>query len=93
LTYKPSCNGIQNTVTRRIAAGFILLMTTIITPEEAIKLGHTSITMPYNEKCETDMKWLRTVLRDMVGCRSSLVETPKGLEVWRHKKEINTLTQ
>ena len=68
-------------------------MITIITREEATKLGHTSITMPYDEKNETEMTWLRTVLRDMAGCRSSLVETPKGLEVWRHKKEINTLTQ
>ena len=68
-------------------------MITIITPEEAAKLGHTSITMPYNEKCETEMTWIRTVLRDMAGCRSSLVEMPKGLEVWRHKQEINTLTQ
>jgi hypothetical protein len=68
-------------------------MITIITPEEATKLGHTSITMPYDEESETEMTWLRTVLRDMSGCRSSLVETPKGLEVWRHKNEINTLTQ
>jgi hypothetical protein len=68
-------------------------MRNIISPEEAVKLGHTSITMPYDEKSETEMTWLRTVLRDMAGCRSSLVETPRGLEVWRHKQEINTLTQ
>jgi hypothetical protein len=29
----------------------------------------------------------------MRGCNVSLVDTGRGLEVWRHKKELNTIKE
>jgi hypothetical protein len=68
-------------------------MIEMITPMEAEKLGHIPLTRPYREELEHEMVWLRTVLRDMRGCNFSLVDTGRGLEVWRHKNEINTIKE
>ncbi len=69
------------------------LMIEMLTPNEAQKLGHVPLTRPYKEELEHEMRWLRTVLRDMRGCNFSLVDTGRGLEVWRHKKELNTIKE
>jgi hypothetical protein len=69
------------------------LMIEMLTPMEAQKLGHVPLTRPYREDYEHEMRWLRTVLRDMRGCNFSLVDTGRGLEVWRDKREINTIKE
>jgi hypothetical protein len=69
------------------------LMIEMLTPMEAERLGHVPLTRPYREDYEHEMRWLRTVLRDMRGCNFSLVDTGRGLEVWRHKKELNTIKE
>jgi hypothetical protein len=69
------------------------LMIEMLTPMEAQKLGHVPLTRPYREDYEHEMRWLRTVLRDMRGCNFSLVDTGRGLEVWRDKKELNTIKE
>lgn len=71
----------------------ITLMIEMLTPMEAQKLGHVPLTRPYREELEHEMRWLRTVLRDMRGCNFSLVDTGRGLEVWRDKKELNTIKE
>ena len=71
----------------------ITLMIEMLTPMEAQKLGHVPLTRPYREDYEHEMRWLRTVLRDMRGCNFSLVDTGRGLEVWRDKKELNTIKE
>jgi hypothetical protein len=68
-------------------------MIEMLTPMEAERLGHVPLTRPYREDYEHEMRWLRTVLRDMRGCSFSLVDTGRGLEVWRDKREINTIKE
>jgi hypothetical protein len=68
-------------------------MIEMLTPMEAALLKHVPLTRPYKEDLEHEMRWLRSVLKDMQGCRFSLVDTGRGLEVWRHKDELNVIKE
>ena len=50
--------------------------------------GYLSLTTPYREGIEHEMKWMKTVLRDMRGCDAVIIDTGKGYEVARHKSEL-----
>ena len=64
---------------------------------EARQKGYVSLTTPYpinskNEEVnERAIKWLSTVLSDLRGTNSVIVEIGNSVEVFRHKSELNTI--
>ena len=60
----------------------------ILTPMEAEKQGYLSLTTPYRETHEHEMRWMKNVLRDMSGCNAVIIDTGRGYEVARHKSEL-----
>jgi len=67
----------------------------ILHPRDAIDKGYVSLTLPYSietpEKSirDEEIKFFRNTLKDMEGCDCVLVEFTNGVEVWRHKRELN----
>ena len=67
----------------------------ILHPRDAIDKGYVSLTLPYSietpEKSirDEEIQFFRNVLDDMAGCDCVLVEFTNGVEVWRHKRELN----
>jgi hypothetical protein len=55
------------------------------TMQDAERLGYQSITTSYNK---TEREFLTNVLLDMIGVDHCLIETGRGLEVGRLKKEL-----
>ena len=53
--------------------------------QDAERLGYQSITTSYNK---TEREFLTNVLLDMIGVDHCLIETGRGLEVGRLKKEL-----
>jgi len=60
----------------------------ILTPMDALNNGYLSLTTPYREEYEDEMRWMKSVLRDMEGCDAVIIDTGKGYEVARHKSEL-----
>jgi hypothetical protein len=60
----------------------------ILTPVDAHKSGYLSLTTPYNQENPKEVEWMKTVLRDLTGCKIVLVEVTGGLEVARHKSQM-----
>ena len=60
----------------------------ILTPMDALNNGYLSLTTPYREEYEHEMRWMKSVLRDMDGCDAVIIDTGKGYEVARHKSEL-----
>ena len=60
----------------------------ILTPMDAEKEGYLSLTTPYREEYEHEMRWFRSVLKDMRGCKAAIIDTGRGYEVARHKSEL-----
>ena len=60
----------------------------ILTPMEAEKQGYLSLTTPYRETHEHEMRWFKSVLKDMSGCNAVIIDTGRGYEVARHKSEL-----
>lgn len=67
----------------------------ILHPRDAIDKGYVSLTLPYSietpEKSirEEEIRFFKNILKDMDGCDCVLVEFVNGVEVWRHKRELN----
>lgn len=60
----------------------------ILTSLDARDRGYLSLTTPYRQGNEDEMRWMETVLRDMRGCDAVVIDTGKGYEVARHKSEL-----
>lgn len=60
----------------------------VLTPKDAELNGYLSLTTPYRETHEHEMRWMRNVLRDMRGCDAVIIDTGIGYEVARHKSEL-----
>lgn len=64
---------------------------------EARQKGYVSLTTPYPVKSKNEevkaraVKWLSTVLSDLQGTNSVIVEVGNSVEVFRHKSELNTI--
>ena len=55
---------------------------------DALNSGYLSLTTPYREEYEHEMRWFKSVLKDMDGCDAVIIDTGKGYEVARHKSEL-----
>jgi hypothetical protein len=53
--------------------------------QDAERLGYQSITTSYNK---TEREFLTNVLLDMIGVDHCIIETGRGLEVGRLKKDL-----
>jgi polysaccharide pyruvyl transferase WcaK-like protein len=60
----------------------------ILTPMEAEKQGYLSLTTPYRQDYEHEMRWFKSVLKDMRRCDAVIIDTGRGYEVARHKSEL-----
>lgn len=60
----------------------------ILTPIDAKKQGYLSLTTPYRQDYEHEMRWFKSVLNDMRGCDAVIIDTGRGYEVARHKSEL-----
>ena len=60
----------------------------ILTPMDALNNGYLSLTTPYRQELEHEMRWFKSVLKDMDGCDAVIIDTGKGYEVARHKSEL-----
>ncbi len=60
----------------------------ILTPMDALNSGYLSLTTPYRQELEHEMRWFKSVLKDMDGCDAVIIDTGKGYEVARHKSEL-----
>ena len=60
----------------------------IYTIQEAERLGYRSITTAYDERDETEMKYLANVLSDMIGIDHCIIKNNRWIEVGRVKNEV-----
>lgn len=62
---------------------------------DAMEQGYVSMTKPYHinakdpELAARERTWFERVLHDMRGAKIVIVEFTSGLEIWRHKSELN----
>lgn len=63
--------------------------------QDAMLKGYCALTRPYainnkiDEIRERETKWFHNVLNDMHNANVVIVEFSSGVEVWRHKSELN----
>ena len=62
-----------------------------LTEAAARNQGYVSMTQPYNQSIERERIWFQRVLRDMRSAKIVLVMYSDGIEVWRHKSELNPI--
>jgi len=60
----------------------------ITTAVDAMLNGYVSLTTPYDQSKEHEVRWMKSVINDMKGCSFVLIETDLGYEIARHKSEM-----
>ena len=60
----------------------------ILSSQEAVLKGYLSLTIPYSKSYDVDMEYMKNTIRDLKGCDIVVIDTGKGYEVARHKREM-----